>query len=206
MHQHTTEAALQYRVRDDFTIVDPHPPEDAAEYQITTNTKFSLSLNQQNGNPDEPLVMTGTGTIYAEESPEVALGTARVRIEIARVDHQLFEGPNVGVSSEKSVNRHYQSKGMPNRKSLPTGVIPILLPGQVKPVKKIQSIRQDCHQQDPGRREVIGQKPDSHSHYRSRFSRLPTGYGCSKGRAAVPAELLGRFRFSTAIGTEWHTE
>ena len=92
------------------------------------------------------------------------------------------------------------------RKSLPTGVIPILLPGQVKPVKKIQSIRQDCHQQDPGRREVIGQKPDSHSHYRSRFSRLPTGYGCSKGRAAVPAELLGRFRFSTAIGTEWHTE
>ena len=82
LHQLTTEAALQYRVRDDLTIVDPNPPEDAAEYLITTNTKFSLSLNQQNGNPDEPLVMTGTGTIYAEESPEVALGTARVRIEI----------------------------------------------------------------------------------------------------------------------------
>ena len=86
LHQLTTEAALQYRVRDDLTVVDPHPPEDAAEdaaeYQITTNTSFSLSLNQQNGNPDEPLVMTGTGTIYAEENPEVALGTARVRIEI----------------------------------------------------------------------------------------------------------------------------
>ena len=82
LHQLTTEAALQYRVRGDLTIVDPHPPEDAAEYLITTNTKFSLLLNQQNGNPDEPLVMTGTGTIYAEENPEVALGTARVRIEI----------------------------------------------------------------------------------------------------------------------------
>ena len=86
LHQLTTEAALQYRVRGDLTIVDPHPPadaaEDEAEYLITTNTKFSLSPNQQNGNPDEPLVMTGTGTIYAEENPEVALGTTRVRIEI----------------------------------------------------------------------------------------------------------------------------
>ena len=82
LHQLTTEAALQYRVRGDLTIVDPHPPEDETEYLITTNTKFSLSPNQQNGNPNEPLVMTGTGTIYAEKNPEVALGTARVRIEI----------------------------------------------------------------------------------------------------------------------------
>ena len=82
LHQLTTEAALQYRVRDDLTIVNPDPPEDAAEYHITTNTKFSLSPNQQNGNPDEPLVMTGTGTIYAEKSPEVPMGTTRVRIEI----------------------------------------------------------------------------------------------------------------------------
>ena len=86
LDQLTTEATLQYRVRDNFTIVDPCPPEnmaeDEAEYQLTTNTKFSLSLNQQNGNPDQPLVITGTGTIYAEKDPEVALGTARVRIEI----------------------------------------------------------------------------------------------------------------------------
>ena len=88
LNQLTTEATLQYRVRGDLTIVDPHPPEDAAEdedeaeYQITTNTSFSLSMNQQNGKPDEPLVITGTGTIYAEKDPEVALGTTRVRIEI----------------------------------------------------------------------------------------------------------------------------
>ena len=71
LDQLTTEAILQYRVRDNFTIVDPDPPEDMAEaeYQLTTNTKFSLSLNQQNGNPDQPLVITGTGTIYAEKTP-----------------------------------------------------------------------------------------------------------------------------------------
>ena len=90
LNQLTTEATLQYRVRDDLTIVDPHPPADAAEdedeYQITTNTSFSLSMNQQNGKPDEPLVITGTGTIYAEKNPEVALGTTRARIEIEQKD------------------------------------------------------------------------------------------------------------------------
>ena len=84
LHQLTTEATLQYPVRDDFTIVEPHSPEDKdkTEYQIATNTKFSLSLNQQNENPDEPPVMTGTGTIYAEACPKVPLGTVRVKIEM----------------------------------------------------------------------------------------------------------------------------
>ena len=81
LHQLTTEATLQYRVRDEFTIVEPGSPEDEGEYQIATNTKFSLSMNQQNENPDELLVMTGTGTIYAEACPEVPLGTVRVKIE-----------------------------------------------------------------------------------------------------------------------------
>ena len=84
LHKLTTEATLKYQVRGDLTIVEPHPPEDEneSEYLMTTNTKFSLSLNQQNENPDEPLVMTGTGTIYAEVCPKVPLGTVRVKIEM----------------------------------------------------------------------------------------------------------------------------
>ncbi len=93
---------------------------------------------------------------------------------------------------------------MPDWTRLLAGVIPVLLPGQVKPVEKIQSIGQDYHNQDPGRREVVGQYPDARFRYWSRPDRLPVGYRCSKGRAAVPAKLLGRFGFSTAIGTEWH--
>ncbi len=112
----------------------------------------------------------------------------------------------MGVSSEKPVDRHQQCKGMPNWRSLSTSVIPILLPGQVKPVEKIYSIGQDCHQQNPGRRKVIGQNPVARSQYWSRPDRLPADYRCSKGRAAVPAKLLGSFGFSTAIGTEWHVD
>ena len=84
LNQLKTKATLKHQTRGDLTIVEPHSPEDedAAEYQMTTNTKFSLSLNQQNENPDEPLVITGTGTIYAEECPEVPLGTVRVKIEM----------------------------------------------------------------------------------------------------------------------------
>ena len=82
LHQLKTKVNLNHQTRGELTIVEPHSPEDAAEYQMTTNTKFSLSLNQQNENPDELLVITGTGTIYAEECPEVPLGTVRVKIEM----------------------------------------------------------------------------------------------------------------------------
>ena len=86
LHQLKTKATLKHQMREDLTIVEPHSPEDEGkdetEYLMTTNTKFSLSLNQKNENPDEPLVITGTGTIYAEACPEVPLGTVRVKIEM----------------------------------------------------------------------------------------------------------------------------
>ena len=86
LHQLKTKATLKHQTRGNLTIVEPHSPKDEeeheTEYLMTTNTKFSLSLNQQNKNPDEPLVMTGTGTIYAEACPKVPLGTVRVKIEM----------------------------------------------------------------------------------------------------------------------------
>ena len=69
LHQLTTEAALQYRVRDNFTIVDPHPPEDAAEYQITTNTKFSLSLDNRMETPMSHLSSPGPARSMQRRAP-----------------------------------------------------------------------------------------------------------------------------------------
>ena len=86
LHQFKTKATLKRQTRGDLTIVEPHSPEeegeDETEYLMTTNTKFSLSMNQQSENPDEPLLITGTGTIYAAACTKVPLGTVRVKIEM----------------------------------------------------------------------------------------------------------------------------